>query len=386
MKKILLLNGSHSELALILEIKKQGAYLITSGNYKNGIGHHFSDEYFKCDFKNFKKLALFCKEKNVSHVLSSANDQAYLSAGKIADILGFSGYDSKEIRETLHQKDKFKYWATTNNIKTPKLIYSSFQKKIINKVYNNKFYLHKPFNQSGGKGIKKIQGNKILKHINDQGKYKNFIIEEFLPGQNYTVSAFIKNQKISKSFSDQEFSYKNKYTINNSVAPAGLKKKMLKAICNEINKIARLLNLVDGLLHTQLLVDKNKFFIIEMTRRLSGDFYSLPAGKLSGISWEKKFLSYFIKKIHFKKIKNNIKSLGRFCLMATKNGKISSFHINEKIYPFINKFVKIKKEGDFIHNWKNERVAIFFMLYPSRKVGIEISKRINQYIKIIYEK
>ena len=123
-----------------------------------------------------------------------------------------------------------------------------------------------------------------------------------MPGQNYTVSAFIKNQKISKSFSDQEFSYKNKYTINNSVAPAGLKKKMLKAICNEINKIARLLNLVDGLLHTQLLVDKNKFFIIEMTRRLSGDFYSLPAGKLSGISWEKKFLSYFIKKIHINPI------------------------------------------------------------------------------------
>ena len=44
-KRLLILNGSHSEIPLIQEAKKLGYYVITSGNAPELIGHTYADEY-----------------------------------------------------------------------------------------------------------------------------------------------------------------------------------------------------------------------------------------------------------------------------------------------------------------------------------------------------
>ena len=45
MKKILIPNGSRSELALIYAAKSKGFYVITSGNDPSLVGHKYADEY-----------------------------------------------------------------------------------------------------------------------------------------------------------------------------------------------------------------------------------------------------------------------------------------------------------------------------------------------------
>ena len=48
-KVILILNGSHSEIPLILSAKKIGLRVITTGNDPRQIGHKFSDKYIRAD-------------------------------------------------------------------------------------------------------------------------------------------------------------------------------------------------------------------------------------------------------------------------------------------------------------------------------------------------
>ena len=62
-KVILILNGSHSEIPLILSAKKIGLRVITTGNDPRQIGHKFSDKYIRADFSK-KKLILEIAKKN----------------------------------------------------------------------------------------------------------------------------------------------------------------------------------------------------------------------------------------------------------------------------------------------------------------------------------
>lgn len=53
-KKILILNGSHAEIPLIVEAKKLGWHVTTTGNDKSGIGHQYADENIFGDYSDCK--------------------------------------------------------------------------------------------------------------------------------------------------------------------------------------------------------------------------------------------------------------------------------------------------------------------------------------------
>lgn len=56
MKKLLILNGSHSEITLIQAAKQLGYYVITSGNNPQLMGHKYADEYIPADYSDKEKI------------------------------------------------------------------------------------------------------------------------------------------------------------------------------------------------------------------------------------------------------------------------------------------------------------------------------------------
>ena len=72
-KTILILNGSHSEIPLILCAKRMGLRVITTGNIPKQIGHKYSDKYIKADFSK-KELILEIAKKNNIDFICPAHD------------------------------------------------------------------------------------------------------------------------------------------------------------------------------------------------------------------------------------------------------------------------------------------------------------------------
>ena len=65
MKRLLILNGSFSEITLIQAAKKLGYYVITSGNNPQLIGHKYADEYIPADYSDKEAvLQLRAMEEN----------------------------------------------------------------------------------------------------------------------------------------------------------------------------------------------------------------------------------------------------------------------------------------------------------------------------------
>lgn len=70
MKKILILNGSHSEIPLICEARGLGYYVITSGNNPHLPGHKYADEYRFGDYSNQEQMLQIAKECDIDAICS----------------------------------------------------------------------------------------------------------------------------------------------------------------------------------------------------------------------------------------------------------------------------------------------------------------------------
>ena len=79
-EKVLILNGSFSELTIINEAKKMGYYVVTTGNMPDLIGHKYADEYIPADYSDKEKVLQIVKENKIDHVISCANDFGVLTA------------------------------------------------------------------------------------------------------------------------------------------------------------------------------------------------------------------------------------------------------------------------------------------------------------------
>ena len=83
-KKLLILNGSHSEIPLIKSAKSLGFYVITTGNYPKLIGHQYSDEYWFADYSDKGAVLDIAKKLNVDAVCSCANDFGIITASYVS--------------------------------------------------------------------------------------------------------------------------------------------------------------------------------------------------------------------------------------------------------------------------------------------------------------
>ena len=122
-KKILILNGSSSEIMLIEAAKRLGYYVITSGNNPGLIGHRYADEYCPADFSNHDEILNLAKKRGIDAICANANDLGMLTAIYVAEQMGLPGVrDSYEISRVFHEKDLFKKFALENHFPTPKSV------------------------------------------------------------------------------------------------------------------------------------------------------------------------------------------------------------------------------------------------------------------------
>ena len=86
MKKILVLNGTISEVPIIKKAQEMGFYVITTGNMPELPGHQFSDEYICADYSDGKAILELVKNNEVEGIVSCANDFGAITAAYVSDI------------------------------------------------------------------------------------------------------------------------------------------------------------------------------------------------------------------------------------------------------------------------------------------------------------
>lgn len=392
MKKLLVLNGSHSDIPLIQAGKKLGYYVITSGNRPDLIGHRYADQYICGDFSKPGEMYEIFKGEGLDAVCSCANDFGIITAAYLSEKLGLPGHDSYETTLTLHHKDRFKRFSREHHICTPLAQYYDDLNSALKDGKSQTYpVIVKPIDLTGGKGVEAVRDESryepAVRKAMQMSPSGRIVVEPFIEGTQHSFSTFLVQGKVAAYFSDNEYSYLNPYLVSTSAGPAtdvGLVKEIL---IHEAEKIAALLKLKDGVFHYQYLLSEGKPHIIEITRRCSGDMYPTPVEHALGIPWAE-----WIVRAEcgmgcegFPKQYRKQSLGGRHCIMGEKNGVVKDVYISPELRGNIYDEFLWWKPGMKIANYMADKLGILFLEYENDDEMKEKSEHITDYVKVIYE-
>lgn len=380
MKKVLILGGSHRDIPLIKASQDLGYFVITLGNKDYYLGHKYSNKAYKINFNDLNMVKKIIEDENIDYIIPGSGEESYLNTVKLAHELNIGNFDIPEVANLIHNKWKFKEFCLNNNISTP----------------NGKFYTNiddltdldfpivvKPTNLSGGRGVEIVNSKEeLVKSLLEAKKVTNEIfLEEFIEGKLIAYSIFLKNQKIIYGFTGEDKTYLNKYLIT-SAFPCEVKEETLQKMKYDIEKIAKLLNLVDGMFHLQIMIKDDIPYIIDVTRRIPGDLYPYLIEYCDGVEYSKAVVKAYIKgkiddEFDTKYEKQNF--VIRHCVMPNRNGIYKNIIIDDNIKDKILYRLDLVKKDYMIEDYFHTQIAIIFVDASNNKFIVE---NINHLIQV----
>ena len=393
LKKILILNGSHSDIQLIKSAKELGYYVITSGNRPDLLGHQYSDKYVFGDFSDPQLMYEIASSERIDAICSCANDFGAISSAYVAEKLGLPGHDSYDVTLTLHHKDKFKIFSKEHNVPTPIAENYSDYNQARELIDQYKYpIMVKPTDMTGGKGVTKVESKKqfeaALKLAFASSHSHQIVIEPYIDGTHHSFSTFLINKKVAAFYSDNEYSYASPFLVTTSAGPATNIDLVRDTLITVSENIADVLNLRDGIFHIQYILSDGKPYILEITRRCSGDFYSVPVEYATGIPWAEWIVrtECGMDCSNFPKGSKQTKLGGRHCIVGDHNGAIKGIYISPEISNNIYDDFLWWNTTKRINNHLIDKVGIVFLKYDSYDDMIYKSENITRFIHPIYEK
>ncbi|MBR1692538.1 MAG: ATP-grasp domain-containing protein [Lachnospiraceae bacterium] len=389
MKKLLLLGGSHAEIPLIRAAKRLGYYVITSGNQIDGMGHPYADEYCMCDFSDKEAVLALAKEKRVDAICSGCNDFAALTTAYVCEKLGLSGHDSYETACRIHHKDRYRLLAEKLGIKTPKAERCLTKQEMLKASESMQFPLIvKPVDLTGGKGMQRCdmpgQIESAFARAMEMTREEHVLIEEFVEGTNHGFSAYIRDEKVSFYFVDNEQYYKNPYLVSGASAPGDVPEAAIRQLCEDCEKLSSYLKLVDGILHIQfILKDDGMPVIIEVCRRAPGDLYIELVRLATGLDYP-----YYLVaaeagiRLDVPVFHEADGYYVRHCVMADAAGSIGSVEIAEEIRPYLVSELFWYREGDLVEDVMKYKAGIIFLHFQTEKEYRQYLPQLTELIRI----
>ncbi len=379
-KNILLCDANFCVLPILQSIKKRGFSLSVVGSKLDDPAHYLADKSVDINYADIEMLYQYISENNYDGVVPGCNDRAYISLAYVAQKMNFTGFDDYETVLTIHHKDKFRIFAEEHNYPIPKAIDSIEKIELINFPV-----LVKPVDSFSGKGINKANNiDEFKKYWIEAEKFSPsglVVAEEFVEGNLYSHSAFIKDKKIIIDFFVNEYCTVYPYQVNSSNISTLLNKKIQDGLRSWTEKFANDLNLCDGLIHTQFISDNKSFYLIEIARRCPGDLYSQLIQKSTGVNYAELYAMPFcglelpdsIEKKDMKYISRHTVSLDSDCIFISSSLNIDSITTQN---------VQLKYSGEEMKSAPFGKSGIYFVEHKNMEAMETLTEKLKDFVVI----
>lgn len=289
--KILLLDTNLASLPIYNYLLKLGYDVYVVGSNNKDTLAVANQNYIEMDYSDAYAISDYMNQNDFTFAIPGCNDVSYRVAALLNEMRrSCLNISPAHVDETLNNKVKFKKFALLNGLKVPKLFKNeSFSE------FDDKRIVVKPTDAYSGRGVTMLsnfnaeQLQMAIENAKANSQTNDCLIEEYVSGSLYSHSAFVVNGEFVEDFIVQEFCTVYPYAVDTSWVVEKEKFLMHEKIKQEVKKIIVKLDLCDGLIHTQFVVDGSDFWILEVTRRCPGDLFS----KLIEYSTGFEYASYY---------------------------------------------------------------------------------------------
>lgn len=374
MHRTLLLCASHNDLGLIRGLKKLRHEIVATGNVPGLIGEKYVDKYIQADYSDKDAILKIAVQEEIDTICACCNDFGVYTAAYVAEKLGLPGYDSYETTLLLHEKDKFKRFAKKNGIISPWTESFDSYEEAMHFLFTVSFpVIVKPTDASAGNGIKRIDSihdaEDAVAEAFKKSRAGRIVVEQFIEGTQHGFCTYLINQKVVAVCSNNEYSILNPYRVEIDTYPADNYNEVEHILVGQIERIAALLQLKDGIFHLQYIMNQHTPQIIEVMRRVLGNMYSVSGNLLTGMDWD-----YWEVRarcgLSLSKFPQHIGQEGCYAykaILSNENGEIEEIQIPEKYNKYLIDKCLLKKAGDKIMNYKSEPAGFLFFMFSSQE-------------------
>jgi hypothetical protein len=324
-----------------------------------------AENYINFNYSDIVEMKALIKKLNVDYIVPGCNDRSYEVCAALNVGGNFYGLDKIDVTETILHKEKFRIFANSIDLFVPSLI-------TIDQVKDKLPVIVKPVDAYSGHGITIITKDNVekleeaIESAKEFSRTKTFLIEEYIVGQLYSHSAFISDGSVLRDFIVEEHSTANRFVVDTSRVVFDFSKEMLSQIRNGISRMAKSLNMSDGLVHTQFIRKGDSFWIIEITRRCPGDLYSMLIEFSTGFRYAETYAKSFLnQKLILSDQPAKKKDVLRHTISQSDEAYFSALKFNCSVN--IEKLVPISLTGDKVKASPFGRIALLFLKANSKK-------------------
>ena len=282
MRNLLILGAGLESIEGYLRAKKLNCKIIAVDKNPKAPSLKYADQYINASIHDYAEILKKVKsiECKINGVIAFG-DVSFIVA-KLSRYLKTESIPVESAKITsnkfLFKKKMEKYFNIPNFKKIQNL---AEIKNLVNK--NNKRYVLKPVDNSAARGVILIDKfsdlNWAYKYSLKYSKSKYLIAEEFLDGPQLSTEGIVhEGRYIHLCSFDRNYEFLNKYKPfiieNGGSTPSLIAKRNYKKINNILTKVVKKLNLKNGTLKGDLVINKNKIYLIEVATRLSGGWLS----------------------------------------------------------------------------------------------------------------
>lgn len=387
-KKVLLIGSSYSAMPLLEFLKNLGCFVVVCGAYEKDPCHLYADESFYVNYSNYDNLLNLCKKEQFDYIVPSCNDYAYNAASYINSVMNcFHGFDNYDVTKILHAKNAFRSFGLENGLSVPraKQYTRDLDLETLSLTYP---LLVKPDDSFSGKGITKVYSfsdlQEAIENAKKNSRNSKVVIEEFVYGELCSHSAFICNGEICIDFFVDEFCTTYPYQVDSSCISQSLSESLKVKIRHNIRDLIKTLKLSDGLLHTQIIVNNEDFWLIETMRRCPGDLYGTLIQKTTGFNYLEYYIKPFLNQknyIDMSRYSVNEKFIARHTISATQSMIFKSLKCCDLDLTKLD-LIPLKKSGDKIEEAPYDKLGLVFYEFKTQKELITNVEKMKNFFVI----
>ena len=275
-KKLLVLGAGPYQVPVIKRARDMGFYVITTDNVPRNPGHSLADKAFFVDTKDEQGVLQIARTEGIHGIIAPATDVAVPTASWVSEILGLVGvpYESARI---LCDKARFRHFLRSQGFPCPEFMAVPLEDAVSfdpARVGAPPWVL-KPDCSSGSKGVFIVRDSQeyqlFVKETLDFAQ-RHVVVERYVRGQQGTAEGVIRDRLVRVCF------YTDRQTVSAPYVatcghrlPAKLSEVAQARLCQQIEELARLLNLSHTVFDCDFVATDAEVFILEISPRLGGN-------------------------------------------------------------------------------------------------------------------
>ena len=215
MNRALMVDTNFAAGPILGAAEKAGYEVFTVGSGHNGQLSVDSERHIELDYSDLASVQRIFSDMGFERLIPGCTDKSYEVCCWLAEHLDLPVFESRDQLRLLQQKDEFRRICATLNLPAPQRFVAQDEA-----IESGNELIVKPVDAFSGRGISVVTAGDsdglalAIRNANSVSLTHHSIVEEFIEGELFSLSAFLRDQRVSECFHVAEFGAHNPFAVD----------------------------------------------------------------------------------------------------------------------------------------------------------------------------